>query len=82
MRAARLDRTFHPPAVMPEQILALALAAADVADSVGESAMASYLRELADVWSGNIERCLPQITQSRAMPRDRIKQWRFKLRVD
>jgi len=33
VRAARLDRTFHPPAVMPEQILALALAAADVASA-------------------------------------------------
>ncbi|PYV54333.1 MAG: glucan 1,4-alpha-glucosidase [Acidobacteria bacterium] len=32
------------------------LAAADVADNVGESAMASYLRELADVWNENIER--------------------------
>ena len=32
------------------------LAAADLADSVNESAMAAYLRELADTWNENIER--------------------------
>jgi glucoamylase len=32
------------------------LAAADMADIVGESGIASYLRELADTWNDNIER--------------------------
>src|SRR5947207_10428868 len=32
------------------------LAAAEIADAVGESSIASYLRDLADTWNENIER--------------------------
>jgi glucoamylase len=45
----------YSPFTLSAEIAAL-LAAADVADAVGESATAGYLRETADTWNDNVER--------------------------
>ena len=45
----------YSPFTLAAEIAAL-LAAADVADAVGEASAASYLRETADTWNDNIER--------------------------
>ena len=45
----------YSPFTLAAQIAAL-LAAADIADLVGESAIALYLRETADTWNDNVER--------------------------
>jgi glucoamylase len=48
------DAGYSPFALAVE--VAGLLAAADLADAVGQSESASYLRELADIWNENIER--------------------------
>ncbi|MBV6423539.1 MAG: Glucoamylase [Steroidobacteraceae bacterium] len=45
----------YSPFTLAVEIAAL-LAAADLADSSGEHAIAAYLRETADIWNGQIER--------------------------
>lgn len=45
----------HSPFTLAAEIAAL-LSAADIADAVGQSATATYLREAADTWNENIER--------------------------
>ncbi len=45
----------YSPFTLAVEIAAL-LAAADLAEAVGEKAMATYLRETADTWNDNIER--------------------------